>query len=68
MERIIPQPNESLNENFHEAIAEEESNIIPGNIVKCVSWGYKIGDRMIEKAKVIVAKSPVQEPEIGTQL
>jgi molecular chaperone GrpE (heat shock protein) len=68
MERIIPQPNESLNENFHEAIAEEESNIIPGNIVKCVSWGYKIGDKMIEKAKVVVAKSPVQEPEIGTQL
>jgi molecular chaperone GrpE (heat shock protein) len=68
MERIIPQPNESLNENFHEAIAEEESNMIPGNIVKCVSWGYKIGDKMIEKAKVVVAKSPVQEPEIGTQL
>ncbi|MBW4503671.1 MAG: nucleotide exchange factor GrpE [Scytonema hyalinum WJT4-NPBG1] len=68
MERIIPQPNESLNENFHEAIAEEESNIIPGKIVKCVSWGYKIGDKMIEKAKVVVAKSPVQEPEIGTQL
>lgn len=68
MERIIPQPNESLNENFHEAIAEEESNIIPGNIVKCVSWGYKIGDKMIQKAKVVVAKSPVQEPEIGTQL
>lgn len=67
MERIIPQPDESLNEKFHEAIDEEESNITPGNIIRCVSWGYKIGDKMIEKAKVVVA-SPLQKPENGTEL
>ncbi|NJM70911.1 MAG: nucleotide exchange factor GrpE [Scytonema sp. RU_4_4] len=64
MERIIPQQNESLNENFHEAIDEEESDIIPGSIVRCMSWGYRIGDKLIEKAKVIVAKSPAQESEV----
>lgn len=68
MERIIPQQNELLNENVHEAIDEEESNITAGNIVKCVNWGYKIGDKILEKAKVVVAKSPVQKPENGTQL
>jgi molecular chaperone GrpE (heat shock protein) len=67
MERIIPQPDESLNEKFHEAIDEEESNITPGNIVRCVNWGYKIGDKMIEKAKVVVA-SPLQKPENRTEL
>ncbi|ARV58468.1 nucleotide exchange factor GrpE [Nostocales cyanobacterium HT-58-2] len=57
MERIIPQPDESLNERFHEVVDEEESEMTPGNIVRCISWGYKIGDKMIEKAKVVVAKS-----------
>ncbi|MBP5973750.1 nucleotide exchange factor GrpE [Brasilonema sp. CT11] len=56
MERIIPQEKESLSERFHEAIDEEESDIIPGNIVRCISWGYKIGDKVLEKAKVVVAK------------
>ncbi|NMF63781.1 nucleotide exchange factor GrpE [Brasilonema octagenarum] len=56
MERIIPQEKESLSEKFHEAIDEEESDIIPGNIVRCISWGYKIGDKVLEKAKVVVAK------------
>ncbi|KAB8314020.1 nucleotide exchange factor GrpE [Tolypothrix campylonemoides VB511288] len=64
MERVIPQPDEPLNEKLHEAIDEEESNITPGNIVRCVNWGYKIGDKMIEKAKVVVA-SPLQKPENG---
>lgn len=63
MERIIPQPNESLNEKFHQAIYEEESNITSGNIIRCVNWGYKIGDKIIKKAKVVVAISPVEKRE-----
>ncbi|MBW4632466.1 MAG: nucleotide exchange factor GrpE [Iphinoe sp. HA4291-MV1] len=64
MERIIPQSNESFNESFHEAIDEEESEIIPGNVVRCISWGYRIGDKLIEKAKVVVAKLPAHKPEV----
>ncbi|MBW4594294.1 MAG: nucleotide exchange factor GrpE [Brasilonema angustatum HA4187-MV1] len=56
IERIIPQQKESLLERFHEAIDEEESDIVPGNIVRCISWGYRIGEKVLEKAKVIVAK------------
>ncbi|KAB8335257.1 nucleotide exchange factor GrpE [Scytonema tolypothrichoides VB-61278] len=56
IERIIPQENDYLHERFHEAIDEEESDIITGNIVKCISWGYRIGDKVLEKAKVVVAK------------
>lgn len=57
LERIIPQDNESLNEKFHEAVAEEESELAPGQILKCVSWGYRIGDNVIQKASVVVAKA-----------
>jgi molecular chaperone GrpE (heat shock protein) len=65
MERIIPKADELLNESFHEAVDEEESDIIPGNIVRCVSWGYKIGDKLLEKAKVVVAKSSVSSSHEG---
>ncbi len=58
LERIIPQHNESLNEKFHEAVEEEESDIVPGNILRCAGWGYRIGDNIIQKAKVVVAKAP----------
>jgi molecular chaperone GrpE (heat shock protein) len=56
IDRIIPQANDFLHESFHEAIDEEQSDIITGNIVRCISWGYRIGDKVLEKAKVVVAK------------
>jgi molecular chaperone GrpE (heat shock protein) len=56
LERIVPQQDELLNERFHEAVEEEESAIAPGNILRCTNWGYRIGDNVIQKAKVIVAK------------
>ncbi len=58
LERIIPQHNESLNEKFHEAVEEEESDVLPGNVLRCAGWGYRIGDNVIQKAKVVVAKAP----------
>lgn len=63
LERINPQQNESLNEKFHEAVTEEESNYPPGNILKCTSWGYRIGDNVIKKAKVVVAKPPTNKKQ-----
>ena len=62
LERIIPQHNESLNEKFHEAVEEEESDVLPGNILRCAGWGYRIGDNVIEKAKVVVAKVGAGSP------
>ena len=65
LERIIPQSDEPLTEKFHAVIEEKESPyIIPGNILRCASWGYRIGSDVIEKAKVVVAKLPVKSTEI----
>jgi len=58
LERIIPQHDESLNEKFHEAVEEEKSDVLPGNILRCIGWGYRIGDNVFQKAKVVVAKAP----------
>ena len=60
LERIIPQYDESLNEKFHEAVEEEESDLVLGNILRCIEWGYRIGENVFQKAKVVVAKTPIK--------
>jgi molecular chaperone GrpE (heat shock protein) len=63
LERIIPQLNEPVNEMFHEVIAEIESTeATPGNILNCSSWGYRIGDSVLGRSQVILARS-VKERE-----
>lgn len=58
LERIIPQIDEPVNEVFHEVIEEIESNeAAPGNILKCYSWGYRIGDTVLDRAQVALAQS-----------
>ncbi len=60
LERIIPQYDESLNEKFHEAVEEEESDIVLGNILRCTECGYRIGENVFQKAKVVVAKGRIK--------
>jgi molecular chaperone GrpE len=47
--------------NLHEAIGQEESDAAPGTIVKVLQTGYKLGDRLLRPALVVVAK-PRSEP------
>ncbi|GEM_PF-3420794 len=61
LERIIPHNDEPLNEKFHEAVEEEESDTLLGNILRCSNWGYRIGDNVIQKAKVVIAKAPTEK-------
>ena len=42
--------------NQHEAIGQEESDKPPGSIVKVLQTGYKMGDRLLRPALVVVAK------------
>lgn len=42
---------------LHEAVGEEESDLEPGSIVKEELKGYKLHDRLLRAAKVIVAKA-----------
>ncbi|MBW4619239.1 MAG: nucleotide exchange factor GrpE [Cyanosarcina radialis HA8281-LM2] len=58
LERIIPQVNEPINEIFHEVVDEIESNeVVSGTILKCYSWGYRIGDTVLDRAQVALAQS-----------
>jgi len=41
---------------LHEAALEEESEEAPGTIIREVSAGYRMGDRVVQVARVVVAK------------
>ncbi|MEY2409984.1 MAG: molecular chaperone GrpE [Verrucomicrobiota bacterium] len=45
--------------NFHEAVSQRESNEVPdGHVLQQLRKGYKLRDRLLRPATVIVAKSP----------
>lgn len=46
--------------NLHEAIGQEESDASPGQVVKVLQTGYKLGDRLLRPALVVVAKPRAQ--------
>ena len=49
--------------NLHEAIGQAESDAAPGTIVTVLQKGYKLGDRLLRPALVVVAKPrPAAEP------
>jgi len=44
--------------NLHEAISQQESEAPPGTIVQVLQRGYKMGERLLRPALVVVAKPP----------
>ena len=50
--------------NFHEAVAQQDSADVPvGHIVQQLRKGYKLRDRLLRPASVIVARKPSPAPE-----
>ena len=57
IETIDP-TGESYDHHFHEAMAMQPSETVADNhIIQCVQKGYKIKDRLLRAARVIVAKN-----------
>lgn len=48
--------------NLHEAISQQESEAPPGVIVQVLQRGYKIGERLLRPALVVVAKPAAAKP------
>jgi molecular chaperone GrpE len=45
--------------NFHEAVAQEESSTVPeGIVIRQLRKGYKLRDRLLRPATVMVSKGP----------
>jgi molecular chaperone GrpE len=53
--------NEPFDPQIHEAVMEtEETSQPPGSVVQVLENGYKIHDRLLRPARVVVAKLPQQ--------
>lgn len=49
--------------NLHEAISQQETDAQPpGTVVSVLQRGYKLGDRLLRPALVVVAKAPSAPP------
>jgi molecular chaperone GrpE len=45
--------------NFHEAVSQQESDAVPeGQVLQQLRKGYKLRDRLLRPASVVVAKKP----------
>ncbi len=49
--------NQPFDPNLHEAISQVESDVAPGTVIQVLQRGYKIGDRLLRPALVVVAKA-----------
>ena len=53
---------EAFDPNLHEALSQEETtNANEGTVVQQVQRGYKLNERLVRPARVVVAKAPVDE-------
>jgi len=59
----IEASGKSFDPNLHEAISQQESAEVPeGQVLQQVRKGYKLRERLLRPASVIVAKKPTEKP------
>lgn len=55
----IDASGQTFDPNFHEAVSQQETETVPeGQVVQQLRKGYKLRDRLLRPATVVVAKSP----------
>jgi molecular chaperone GrpE len=60
--KIEPEPGDEFDPSKHEAMLQQPTDEVePGRVVKTLSAGYMLGDRVIRPAKVIIAKGQEEE-------
>ena len=61
-------PGETFDPHFHEAVLYQEvAGFAEGEIVTEIETGYRLGDRVLRPALVVVAKAPTHQPEMGSE-
>lgn len=60
VEEINPVPGAVLDTKMHESVGEEVSELEEGKIIKVVNTGYKIGERVLAPARVILSKNNLE--------
>lgn len=62
--RAVGAPGDAFDASLHEAVDEEPADdVAPGGVVRVVQPGYRLEDRVLRYAKVIVASSAADSEE-----
>jgi molecular chaperone GrpE len=57
----IDATNKTFDPNWHEAVSQEESTDVPeGQVLQQLRKGYKLRDRLLRPASVVVARKPAE--------
>ncbi len=65
--RRVGEVGEAFDPNMHQAIAEEPSEQFPpGHVTRVAQFGYRLHDRVIRPAQVLVSTGPPQAPVSST--
>ena len=54
--RILPEPGTPFDPRLHQAVQEEDSDLPPGSVARVLLPGYRLHDRLLRPAQVIVAR------------
>ena len=61
---VVDAVGETFDPNLHEAISQQHTDeAAEGTVLQQVQCGYKLNDRLVRPARVIVAAAPVEEAE-----
>jgi molecular chaperone GrpE len=64
----IAAEGERFDPNLHEAVSEEEAaEVDEGRVLRVVRRGYRMHDRLLRPASVVVAKAPEAERAAGEE-
>jgi molecular chaperone GrpE len=65
---IIDAAGQNFDPNLHEALAQEESHVVPdGKVIRQVRRGYRLRDRLLRPANVVVSKGAPQRIATETE-
>ncbi len=61
---VIEADGVAFDPNVHEAVAQmEEGSVPPGNVARVYQKGYRLRDRLLRPARVVVAVAPKTKPD-----
>lgn len=65
---VRPTSGDDFDELLHAAAEEHETDELPpGKVAECRAWGYKIGNHVLRRAEVVIARpAPVTDSEMAT--
>ena len=64
----IDATGQTFDPNLHEALAQEESHEVPeGKVIRQVRRGYRLRDRLLRAANVVVSKGAPQQVAVGRE-